>query len=477
MFSFSSISAYHTELKNGNSTCVDAVLFYLQQVEENKHLNAWLEVYAEEALQTARQLDERRQQGHEPGPLHGVVIGLKDVICYKDHQVTAASRVLEGFTSLYNATATQRLLDAEAIIIGRQNCDEFAMGSSNENSAYGPVLNAADISRVPGGSSGGSAVAVQAKMCMVSLGSDTGGSVRQPADFCGVYGFKPTYGNVSRHGLIAYASSFDQIGILAGSIEDIELVYDIIKGIDDFDTTMNRSPVSETDATHKPKFCYFKNALHHPALNKEIGGEIRSFVETLTESGYQVEGVDFDLLDYVIPTYYILTTAEASSNLSRYDSVRFGRQKSAVGVSIDDAYKAARSQGFGAEVKRRIMLGSFVLSAGHYDAYYAQAQKVRQMIVQKTAALFQQYDAIILPTVPSPAFRLGEKKNPVEMFLADLYTVYANLSGIPAISLPLFNTTTGLPFGLQLMTFRHNELPLLAFSKQIVRIRKGSTSS
>lgn len=477
MFSFSNISAYHNDLQNGTSTCVDAVLFYLQQIEANQHLNAWLEVYAEEALAKASQLDEARNAGKPMGALHGVVVGLKDVICYKDHKVSAASNILGEFVSVYNATVTQRLLNEEAIIIGRQNCDEFAMGSSNENSAFGPVLNAADNSRVSGGSSGGSAVAVQANMCMLSLGSDTGGSVRQPADFCGVIGFKPSYGTISRYGLLAYASSFDQVGIFSKSIDDVALALQVIAGDDGMDSTVSKNFLPTTSEipvqSSTLKICYFKNALEHPCLDGEISTQIKAFTETLTAAGHIVEATDFQLLDYIIPTYYVLTTAEASSNLSRYDGVRFCGQNVASGSDLNDTYKLVRSQGFGAEVKRRIMLGTFVLSAGYYDAYFTKAQQVRQLIVDKTEEIFQHYDMILLPTVPSPAFNFGEKKNPVEMFLGDLYTVYANLAGLPAISLPLFTTGTGLPFGLQLMTFRHNDLPLLAFSKQLLQLKKG----
>jgi aspartyl-tRNA(Asn)/glutamyl-tRNA(Gln) amidotransferase subunit A len=459
---------------NGSTTCVEAVHFYLDQIRKRADLNAWLEVYEEEALQQAASLDEKRQNGQPTGKLHGVVVGLKDVICYKDHKVSAASKILDGFTSLYNATATERLLAEGAIIIGRQNCDEFAMGSTNENSAFGAVKNAADTSRVSGGSSGGSAVAIQANMCMVSLGSDTGGSVRQPADFCGVVGFKPTYGTISRYGLIAYASSFDQIGIFSKSVDDVSIVLDVISGPDDYDSTMSTTKVDvlpslNNSESKKQKFCYFKNALEHPGLDDEISTQIKSFTSKLTEQGHTVEAIDFELLDYIIPTYYVLITAEASSNLSRYDGVRYGKQITQPVSDINEAYKAFRSEGFGAEVKRRILLGTFVLSAGYYEAYFSKAQQVRRILSEYTEDIFKQYDAIILPTVPTPPFKLGEKNDPVEMFLADIYTVYANLVGVPAISLPLFNTSTGLPFGLQLMTSRQNDVHLLRLSKAIMQ--------
>lgn len=458
---------------NGQTTCAKAVEHYISQISSHAHLNAWLEVYKEEALEKAALLDEARTSGVAIGKLHGVVIGLKDVICYKDHKLSAASKILENFTSVYNATATRRLLDEGAIIIGRNNCDEFAMGSSNENSAYGPVKNALDVNRVPGGSSGGSAVAVQAGMCMISLGSDTGGSVRQPADFCGVIGFKPSYGTISRYGLIAYASSFDQIGIFANTIEDVQIVLDVIAGADDFDSTVSHKPLAAVDETGNKqyKICYFSNALDHPSLDKQISSSIKGFIETLKEDGHIVEPVEFDLLDYIVPTYYVLTTAEASSNLSRYDGIKYRQRSATNNEDITALYKQTRSQYFGAEVKRRILLGTFVLSAGYFDAYFTKAQQVRQLLTLKTKSIFAEYDAIILPTVPTPAFQLGEKSDdPIEMFLADIYTVYANLVGIPAISLPLFNTKEGLPFGLQVMSSPRNDLHLLHFSNKLLQL-------
>ena len=475
LFHFSSISQYQNALKNGKATCVEAVLFYLDQIKKHQHLNAWLEVYEIEALERAAMLDYKRSSTNEIATLHGVVVGLKDVISYKGHRLTAASKILSDYTSIYNATVTDRLLEQDAIIIGRQNCDEFAMGSSGENSAFGPILNAIDNSRVSGGSSGGSAVSVQAGMCMASLGSDTGGSVRQPADFCGVVGFKPSYGAISRYGLIAYASSFDQIGIFANSVEDVSIILEVISGKDDMDSTMMQKPSIKIPKSEveigSMRLCYFKNALDHPNLNEEISSEIKSLTKTLTLAGHTVQAIEFELLDYIIPVYYILTTAEASSNLSRYDGVRFGHKLNASKNNINDAYKGVRSETFGAEVKKRILLGTFVLSSGYFDAYFTKAQRVRNMLKSMTEELFKSFDAIILPTVPSPAFKLSEKKDSVEMFLADIFTVYANLVGIPAISLPLFKTSQGLPFGLQVMTSRHNDLLLLALSKKLMQLK------
>lgn len=445
-------------------------------IKERPQLNAFLEVYETEALERAAVLDQERQQGKALGKLHGVVVGLKDVISYKGHAVSAASHILENFTAVYNATAVEKLLAEGAIIIGRQNCDEFAMGSSNENSAFGPVRNAIDESRVPGGSSGGSAVAVQAGLCMISLGSDTGGSVRQPADFCGVVGLKPTYGRVSRYGLIAYASSFDQIGIFAGSVEDAALALEVIAGADDFDSTVSPREVpaysAELAAPDKRyRIAYFKEALEHPGLDPAIRASVEAFIKKLTDQGHTVTAIDFELLEYVVPTYYVLTTAEASSNLSRFDGVKYGYRADIAGGDLTELYKASRSEGFGKEVQRRIMLGTFVLSAGYFDAYFTKAQQVRQILHQRTRAIFTEFDAIISPTVPATAFRIGEKSNdPVEMFLADIYTVFANLVGIPGISLPLFKHPNGLPFGLQVMTSHFDEVSLLRLSRQLTAI-------
>ncbi|QEC67604.1 Asp-tRNA(Asn)/Glu-tRNA(Gln) amidotransferase subunit GatA [Panacibacter ginsenosidivorans] len=477
MFSFTSIKDYQTCLLNGQTSCVEAVSFYLAQIRTNSHLNAFLEVYNDEALKRAAELDAFSASGHTPGKLHGVVVALKDVICHKEHKTSAGSKILENYTAIYNATAVERLLAAGAIIIGRNNCDEFAMGSSNENSAFGAVLNAKDSSRVPGGSSGGSAVAVQAGLCMVSLGSDTGGSVRQPADFCGIVGLKPGYGKVSRYGLIAYASSFDQIGIFANSVEDAALTLEAIAGPDEFDSTISNEPVpyysgSFKDENRKYKIAYFNEALEHPSLDKEIATSVQSFMVKLQAEGHTIEPVHFDLLDYIVPAYYILTTAEASSNLSRFDGIKYGYAAKEDFSDLTEFYKRSRSYGFGKEVKRRIMLGTFVLSAGYYDAYFTKAQQVRKILANKTNEIFNKYDVLVSPTVPAPAFKLGEKsKDPIEMFLADIYTVFANLAGIPGISLPLFSHSSGMPFGLQVMAARENELTLLQASKVFMQLK------
>jgi len=477
LFSFSSIKDYQANLLNGQTSCVEAVSFYLEQIKKNSHLNAFLEVYEKEAISRAIEIDAEIASVHALGKMHGVVVALKDVLCYKDHKASAASKILENHTAIYNATAVQKLLVEGAIIIGRNNCDEFAMGSSNENSAFGNVLNAKNNSCVPGGSSGGSAVAVQAGLCMVSLGSDTGGSVRQPADFCGIVGLKPGYGKISRYGLIAYASSFDQIGVFANNINDAALTLEVIAGADDYDSTVSNEPVKsfssllKDDTEKKYKIAYFTEAIEHPSLDPEIAGSLRAFVDKLIEDGHTVEPLHFDLLDYVVPTYYILTTAEASSNLSRFDGIKYGYAAKDNFTDLTEFYKKTRSYGFGKEVKRRIMLGTFVLSAGYYDAYFTKAQQVRKILADRTAEIFKNYDALIMPTVPSPAFCFGEKTNdPIEMFLADIYTVFANLVGIPSISLPLFLHSNGMPFGMQVMAAREDELSLLHLSKRIMQL-------
>jgi aspartyl-tRNA(Asn)/glutamyl-tRNA(Gln) amidotransferase subunit A len=471
MFTFTSIEAYHSWLKDNPDGCQVAVRHYLEQIRDQSALNAFLEVYGEEALNRAGDLDQKRRSGGRMGKLHGVVISLKDVIAYKGHRLTAASRILTGFTSIYHATVVEKLLAEDAVIIGRNNCDEFAMGSTNENSAYGKVLNARCRERVPGGSSGGSAVAVQAGLAMVSLGSDTGGSVRQPADFCGVVGLKPSYGRVSRYGLIAYASSFDQIGIFGTSIPDVARVLEVISGPDAFDSTAALADIPRfSPNSAKYRIAYFKEALDHKGLDPEIRDVILARLAEWRQAGHTVVAVDFDLFDYIVPAYYILTTAEASSNLARFDGVRYGYRSPEQGLELTEFYKRTRSEGFGREVKRRILLGTFVLSAGYYDAYFTRAQQVRKLLVDHTNLLFNNFDVLVLPTSPSPAFRLGEKmSDPVAMYLADIYTVYANLTGIPGISLPLFTHTSGMPFGIQAMTSRMKELSLLQFSHQMMQ--------
>jgi aspartyl-tRNA(Asn)/glutamyl-tRNA(Gln) amidotransferase subunit A len=479
---FNSISNYQQQLSAGETTCVAAVNYFLNKIKDSERLNAYTAVYTAEALEKAALLDAERIAGGKPGKLHGVVVAIKDVICYKDHKVTAASKILDGFVSLYNATAVQKLLDEEAIIIGSCNCDEFAMGSTNENSAYGKVLNALDETKVPGGSSGGSAVAVQAGLCMISLGSDTGGSVRQPADFCGIVGLKPSYGRISRYGLIAYASSFDQIGIFGNNLADVALALEVIAGADDYDSTVSLSPVPscsntevlKNDENKKYRIAFFEEAINHPSLDNEIAVSIKNCIAQLQNDGHSVESVHFDLLDHIVPAYYVLTTAEASSNLSRFDGIRYGHKTTEPFADLTEFYKLNRSEGFGKEVQRRIMLGTFVLSAGYYDAYFTKAQQVRRLLVDKVNEVFKNYDAIILPTSPTTAFTIGEKTDdPIAMYLADIYTVFANLTGLPAISLPLFKHSNGMPFGLQVMTNKLMEVSLLQLSTVLMQQYKA----
>jgi aspartyl-tRNA(Asn)/glutamyl-tRNA(Gln) amidotransferase subunit A len=481
LYPFATIKAYQQHLFDGVTSCKQAVEFYLAQSKKLGHLNALLHTFPDEALQRASELDERRAAGKTAGKLHGVVVTVKDVIAWQQHPLSASSNILKNFHSIYNSTAVQKLLAEDAIIIGINNCDEFAMGSSNENSAFGPVKNMLDETRVPGGSSGGSAVAVQANLCMVSLGSDTGGSVRQPADFCGIVGVKPTYGRVSRHGLIAYGSSFDQIGVLAHTVEDASLVLSVIAGADDFDATVSTLPVPDYSSaitekrSAKPVLGYFKQTLQHAGLDEEIRTTHTNFINQLKTDGYEVKELDFDLIDYIVPTYYVLTTAEASSNLSRFDGVRYGYQARPVKEELTEFYSANRSEGFGKEVQRRIMLGTFVLSAGYYDAYYTKAQQVRRKLYEQTKLVFSDIDVLLMPVSPSTAFKIGEKSNnPVEMYLADIYTVFANLVGIPGVSIPLFQHSNGLPFGLQLMTKHFDEVSLLGLANEFLKNYKAS---
>ena len=462
------------QLATGEATCVQIVKNFIKKIQEHSHLNAFLEVFEADALARAAMVDEKIKSGNA-GRLRGMVIGLKDNICYKGHRVSASSKILEGFTSLYSATVVERLLAEDAIIIGRLNCDEFGMGSTNENSAYGPVLNDDDPKKVAGGSSGGSAVAVQAGLCHAALGSDTGGSVRAPASFCGVVGMKPTYGRVSRYGLIAYASSFDQIGTLTSNIEDAALLLEIISGPDEYDSTVSRShPMTASHRmTDSPKVAFIKQTLDHPGLDAEIKERIEHILNELKSKGTSVTETEFPALDYIVPAYYILTTAEASSNLSRYDGARYGH-RSKEAVDIDSLYKKSRTEAFGKEVKRRIMLGTFVLSSGYQDAYYTKAQKVRRLIKNATEKILGEHDFIIMPTTPGTAFALGEKmKNPLEMYLADIYTVQANLAGVPAISLPLGRHSNGMPFGVQVMAGRFQENKLLDFAGWLMKQMKG----
>jgi aspartyl-tRNA(Asn)/glutamyl-tRNA(Gln) amidotransferase subunit A len=452
----------------GKVSCEKVVGNFLSTINANKHLNAYVEVYEEEAKQKASILDSKPKE--QLGKFAGMVVGIKDLICYKGHAVQASSKILDGFVSHISATVVDRLLENDAIIIGRQNCDEFGMGSSNENSIFGPVLNNFDHSKSPGGSSGGGAVAVQANMCDVSIGTDTGGSVRQPAAFCGIVGLRPTYSRVSRYGLIEHASSFDTIGIMANNVVDCANVLSKIAGKDQFDNTVSSRAVPDYEnllsVNSKFKIAYIADALEYKNLQPEVRANTFNVINKLKAEGHSVHAIRFDLLDYLLPTYYVLTSAEASSNLSRYDGVRFG-YRSNDSLDVESMYLNSRSAGFGKEVKKRILLGNFILSSDYYDSYYTKAQKVRMLIKEKTDALFSNYDFLILPTTPSTAFPLYKERDSVDVYLEDLYTVYAALVGLPAISIPNGTDADNMPVGLQIMSAAFTEDRLLAFANYL----------
>src|SRR5688500_17529671 len=417
----------------------------------NESLNAFLQIDREGALKRAEEIEK----DGEHGVLAGVPVAVKDNICVRGMQASCGSHILGDYHPPYNATVIERLVNAGTVIIGKTNCDEFAMGSSNENSAFGPVRNPWDTTRVPGGSSGGSAAAVAAGIVPVALGSDTGGSVRQPAALCGVLGLKPTYGRNSRYGLVAFASSLDQIGIFARNVEDVARVLGVIAGRDPRDATTADVPVPDYTASLtgdlKGARLGFPRALFGEGLDEAVGNAVKGVVDVYRDLGAEIVDVDLPHAKYAIAVYYIIATAEASSNLARGDGVRYG-------FSAEDApelrqmYRRTREEGFGAEVKRRIMLGTYVLSAGYYDAYYLKAQKVRTLIENDFLTAFQSCDAIITPTSPSTAFAIGEKvDDPLAMYLNDIYTVTANLSGVPGISVPCGLSTERLPIGFQLL--------------------------
>ena len=441
---------------------------YINRIKSSTN-NAFIEVFEEEALSKAEEI-QKKMMLNNFGILAGIFVGLKDNICYKDHKLTASSKILEGFKSLFSATAVKKILNEDAIILGRLNCDEFAMGSSNENSIYGPVKNPKDEKKVPGGSSGGSAASVSEGLCNIALGSDTGGSIRQPASFCGVIGMKPTYGRISRNGLIAYGSSFDQIGVFSKTIQDANLLIHVMSGSDKFDSTVSsEEPSNKKIKLSNKKFSFGipEEYLNFKGLDIEIKNKLMSVIENLKENGHKVEFLKFPFLKYLVPTYYVLTTAEASSNLARYDGVHYGfRTKNA--IDINSTYENSRSEGFGIEVKRRIMLGNFVLSSGYYDAYFTKAQKVRRLIKTKTEEMLKNNDVLILPTAPSTAFNIGEIKDPIKMYLQDIFTVHANIIGAPAISLPIGTHSNNLPFGIQLMAKRFQENTLFEASNLLL---------
>jgi len=470
VYQFSNIQQLQSDLREGRITCVKLTEEAIERIGSSKRLNAFLEVFEKSALRQASVVDGRIREG-TAGRLAGVIVGLKDNICYKGHRVSASSKILEGFESLYSATVVEKLLAEDAIIIGRLNCDEFAMGSSNENSAFGNVLNPLDEKRVPGGSSGGAAAAVAAELCHLTLGSDTGGSIRQPASFTGTIGLKPTYGRVSRYGLIAYASSFDQIGPITRSVADAALVMEVISGQDPRDNTSSSRKkgeyTRELNSGKKYRIAYIKECVEAEGIDPEVKSVVMSQIDQLRSRGHQVEAISFPYLDYLVPIYYVLTTAEASSNLARFSGVHYG-YRSPDATDLENTYKKSRSEGFGAEVKRRIMLGTFVLSAGYYDAYYSKGQKVRRVIRDKTEEILKHHDFILTPSTPGTAFEFGKNSSdPIKMYLEDIFTVQANIAGVPAISVPCGKHSNGMPIGLQVMAGNFEEGKLFDLASTI----------
>ena len=460
---YGTISEIREALHSGESA-LSITESYLKRIKEFQNLNAFIEIFEEDALRRAKDVDAKIANG-TAGKLAGCVVAIKDNICFKGHRVSASSKILDGFESLFTATALLRLIDQDAIVIGRLNCDEFAMGSSNETSVYGPVKNNLNTSKVPGGSSGGSAVAASARLCTFSLGSDTGGSIRQPASWTKTYGFKPTYGRISRYGLIAYASSFDQIGTFTNSLEDTELIIQIMSGKDEFDST-STSTEWDTNIQEKGQLAVISEYLNHPGLDPEVKEALFSTIDKLKEVGYSIKEYSFPYMEQLVPTYYILSTAEASSNLARFDGVHYG-YRSTEAKGVEETYTKSRTEGFGKEVKRRIMAGTFVLSHGYYDAYYAKAQQVRRLIKNKTKEILRDCDAILMPTTPGTAFALNAISDPIQMYLQDIFTVHANLAGNPALSMPWKTHSNGLPFGIQLMAADFNDQFVLNLAKKI----------
>ncbi|MES2765317.1 MAG: Asp-tRNA(Asn)/Glu-tRNA(Gln) amidotransferase subunit GatA [Bacteroidota bacterium] len=465
-----SFSDSKNSLDNNSTTAVEITGNFLKTIQQKQHLNAFLTLTQEQALQAASESDERFKND-EARPLDGMVIAIKDNISTKGIRTTCASKILENFTPLYDATVIERIKNAGGIIIGKTNMDEFAMGSSNENSAFGGVEHPLGQDLVPGGSSGGSAVAVAAGLAHVSLGSDTGGSVRQPAAFCGIIGLKPTYGRISRSGLVAFASSLDQIGIFANSVEDTAQLFDVLSGHDEMDSTTGNLPPAHTfkELSEPVPEKFTVAVLHDEELKGCSDDVLKKYyegLEVLKNAGGEVLKVTMPVSEAWIPMYYILATAEASSNLARFDGVRYGFRA----VETDgDITTASRSQGFGAEVQRRIMLGTYVLSSGYYDAYYLKAQKARRLVLNAVNDIFLKADVFYLPTTPTPAFKRGEKTaDPIQMYLSDYFTVSANLAGNPAISVPVGVNEDGLPIGMQLQTKNFEEGKLLQFSKLLM---------
>ncbi|MBI2097562.1 MAG: Asp-tRNA(Asn)/Glu-tRNA(Gln) amidotransferase subunit GatA [Candidatus Vogelbacteria bacterium] len=476
-FSQLTIARWLEGLARGAWRASELVEYYLKQIEKiNPGLNAYLEVF-DDALTAAEAIDRRLASGEPLRALEGVPIAVKDNILIKGRRASAGSKMLENYTAAYDATVIAKLRAAGAVFLGRTNMDEFAMGASTENSAFGPTKNPHDPERVAGGSSGGSAAALAAGLALAALGSDTGGSVRQPAAFCGVLGLKPTYGAVSRFGLIALAPSFDQIGPLARTADDVERIFEVIKGRDENDSTSLsekvRPLISKVSRSNLEKFKKFKLGVPRRFLDQGLnraGAENFSVATaSLAAAGYEIMDIDLPTAPYALAAYYVIMPAEASSNLARYDGIRYGSYFP--GQDLFDDYRTTRGNGFGLEVRRRVILGTYALSAGYYDAYYAKAFAVKQAIASEFAAAFNQVDAILTPTTPAPAFKLGERlADPVQMYLEDLFTVPANLAGLPAISIPSGRAASGLPFGLQIMAPPGGEGRLFQIAKHYANL-------
>jgi aspartyl-tRNA(Asn)/glutamyl-tRNA(Gln) amidotransferase subunit A len=464
-------TAQHQQYLKGKFKLKDKIEENLRNIESHKDLNAFIRVYRDQARQRAAEIDRNRASGKPPGKLAGTVIAVKDNICMKDQRVSCGSKILDNFVSPYDASVIKKILAEDGLIIGKTNLDEFAMGSSSENSFYGPVKHSFDAKYVAGGSSGGSAIAVARGMADLSLGSDTGGSIRQPAAFCGLVGLKPSYGRVSRYGLVAYASSLDQIGPFAKTVEDAALMLQIISGNDPFDSTSVTHPVPEYTRLLHGDVSRLKIGVpeqyFQEGLDPEIKENIGRVIHSLKQKGLSVKKVNLPLTDYAIAAYYIIATAEASSNLARYDGVRYGH-RTGEAEDLQGMYTRTRSEGFGPEVKRRIMLGTYVLSAGYYDAYYRKAQQVRRLIKEQYDQVLKEVDLLLTPTTPTPPFLLGEKlEDPLQMYLSDIYTVTVNLAGICAMNLPCGKTKSGMPVGMQLIGGAFREEVLLQMGHYI----------
>lgn len=460
------IDAARSAVADGKTTATALAESYFAKIEsDDPKIGAYLMLSKERALAKAGEVDALAKKGDKLPPLAGVPIGIKDVLVTKGVRTTAGSKILSNYVPPYDCTAVARLESAGAVVLGKLNCDEFAMGSSNENSAYKPVHNPRDLSRVPGGSSGGSAAAIAADMAVTTLGTDTGGSIRQPASFCGVVGLKPTYGRVSRYGLIAFASSLDNIGPFAKTAKDAAIMLRTIAGRDPMDSTSAEVPVTDYVAELEKPVKGMKIGVAKEYFGEGLEPETRAAIEAAIQklAGLGCEIVDVSLphTKYAIPAYYLVATAEASSNLARFDGVRYGHRAKGV-RSLSDMYRRSRDEGFGPEVKRRIMLGTYALSAGYYDAYYLKAQRVRTLLTNDFIEAFKKVDAIVGPTSPTPAFKLGEKvDDPLAMYLADIYTVTANLAGIPGISIPVGNSKENLPIGMQIFGKHFDEATIL----------------